>query len=337
MSISKIRIPMKKTAGQWFAVLLCTIGLSSCQLGLSGTTGKEPPKILETGIYTIALNHEGIVREYLLYVPKGFNGRKPAAVVMMLHGGGGTGRSAMRETGWADKADQAGFILIFPEASRRDQSEPANFRHNPQLWNDGSMRFNTHVDDVAYIDSVIDDLNSRLPIDPQRIYATGFSNGASMVYRLGQELPHRIAAIAPVAGALWNRNLQLDRPVPLLYMTGSEDTLNPLAGGVPQLATGGYKLGGRAKPPVQDQIKRWAAALQCASVPRTIYNKDGILGRVYPDCNEASTVVFYIISGAGHTWPGGNSILPERWAGKTTDKIKANDVIWDFFKAHPLP
>jgi polyhydroxybutyrate depolymerase len=328
---------VKKPAVKWFAVLLCAIGLSSCQLGESGPTSKEQLKILETGIHTIALHHDGLARKYLLYVPKGFNKRKPAAVVMMLHGGGGTGRAAMRETGWTEKADQAGFILIFPEASRRNQSEPANFRQNPQLWNDGSMRFNTHVDDVGYISSLIDDLDSRLSINPKRIYATGFSNGASMAYRLGQELPRRIAAIAPVAGALWNQNLELERPVPLLYMTGSEDTLNPLEGGMPQLAIGGQKLGGRAKPPVQDQIKRWAAALECGSMPRTIYDKDGIIGKVYPDCHGASTVVFYIISGAGHTWPGGNSILPERWVGKTTDKIKANDVIWDFFKAHPLP
>jgi len=328
---------IKKIAGRSFAVLLFAIGLSSCQLGSSGPTSKGPLKISETGIYTIALNHDGIEREYLLYVPKGFNGRKPAAVVMMLHGGGGTGRGAMRETGWTEKADQAGFILIFPEASRRDQSEPANFRQNPQLWNDGSMRFSTRVDDVGYIGSLIDDLNGRLSIDPRRIYVTGFSNGASMAYRLGQELSHWIAAIAPVAGALWNQNLKLERPVPLLYMTGSEDKLNPLEGGMPQLATGGQKLGGRAKPPVKDQIKRWAAALECRSASRTIYDKNGILGKVYPDCNGTSTVVFYIISGAGHTWPGGNSILPKRWVGKTTDKIKANDVIWDFFKAHPLP
>ena len=62
-------------------------------------------------------------------------------MVIMLHGGGGTGRAAATETGWAVKADQAGFLAVFPEALARDPAKPSSFAGNPQLWNDGSDRF----------------------------------------------------------------------------------------------------------------------------------------------------------------------------------------------------
>ncbi len=51
------------------------------------------------------------------------------------------------------------------------------------------------------------------------------------------------------------------------------------------------------------------------------------------DC--ASDVIFYTITGGGHTWPGGKP-LPEWLTGATTTEIDATRLMWEFFQEHPL-
>jgi len=216
-------------------------------------------------------------------------------------------------------------------------AKPANFRTNPQTWNDGSGRFQSDVDDVRFVRYLIDDLGTRFKIDHKRIYATGFSNGASMSFQLGVHLSEKIAAIAPVSGALWTNDPRPKRSISLFYLTGKQDPLNPMDGGIPRLAIGGRGLGGREKPPVKDHIQKWIKALNCKKEPRIIYDRDGVIGLRYSSCNQRTEVDYYTVDEMGHTWPGGMSILPEAWVGKLTDKIKANDLIWDFFQRHPMP
>jgi polyhydroxybutyrate depolymerase len=88
------------------------------------------------------------------------------------------------------------------------------------------------VDDVAFINSVIDDVSGQDAVDPGRVYATGISNGAFMAQRLGCDLADRIVAIAPVAGTLGaGVSCQPDQPVSVLEMHGTSDPLVPYAGG----------------------------------------------------------------------------------------------------------
>ena len=172
-------------------------------------------------------------------------------------------------------------------------------------------------------------------MDERRIYVTGFSNGASMTFRTGAELSERIAAVAPVAGALWLSDLDLTRPVPLLYMTGTADTLNPLEGGMPTLARGKRSLGGKEKPPVIDSVLAWARANGCAEEPNEAKEEDGVKTVVYGPGDGGAEVVFITIEGAGHTWPGGESLLPAWMVGEVTEKLDATDRIWAFFERHP--
>jgi len=84
----------------------------------------------------------------------------------------------------------------------------------------------------------------------------------------------------------------------------------------------------------KDEVRKWAAMNGCLSEPKTVHNQNGVKAIVYSACKEGSEVVFYTIEGMGHTWPGGKSLLPERMVGKTSDKINATNVIWEFFKRH---
>ncbi len=276
---------------------------------------------------------DGLTRRYLIHVPENLLGGEGAPLVVMFHGGGGTARAAATQSQWHHKAEREGFIAVFPEGTGRDPEAPGNFLRNPQIWYDGSGRFTASreraYDDVAFIDRLLDELSTSYPIDPTRIYATGFSNGASMTFRIGVELSGRFAAVAPVAGTFWLEAAQPERPVPLLYITGEEDTLNALDGGIPTTLTG--REMGKAKPPVIDSIERWAEMIGCPQEPVSIDAPEGVTAVRYGPCADGAEVRFYTVADCGHTWPGGRSLLPERVVGPRTDRLDATDLIWEFF------
>lgn len=290
------------------------------------------------GDYQFEINVDGLKRTYIVHVPIGYDVEKPLPVVIVLHGGGGTGEGTMEMTKMPAKADEAGFLAVFPDGTRPFPSEPAKFWTNPQTWNDDSGRGYSgkrNVDDVGFINAMIDDIATKFKVDQQRIYATGLSNGASMTFRLGVELSQRIAAIAPVAGAFWMENPQLSRPVPILYITGSDDPLNPIEGGPISVPWWGYS---DVKPPVQDTIMKWVNLIGCPDKPEVIYDNNGIKALAYKLCQGNAEVIYYTVEGLGHHWPGGKSepYLPEGIVGKTSNKLIANDVIWEFFQKHSV-
>jgi polyhydroxybutyrate depolymerase len=314
-------------------------------LTLSCTVNAQQPggnaKQLSPGDHSLTLRVGDLERRYLLHVPPNYDGQKPVPIVIMFHGGGGTGRGAMRETGWTDKADKEGFLAVFPEATPPDPTQPSRFRTNGQIWNDGSGRFHAgqkNVPDVVFINAMIDDLIARFNVDRRRIYATGFSNGASMTFRVGAELSARIAAIAPFAGALWIKQPNLERPISLYYITGDADPLNPFEGGAPKFATGGAsrEMASQAKPPVREHVTTWVRLLGCQAEPKQTLTSPGVTTEVYSGGRDASEVLLAIIKDHGHVWPGGKNQLPESWVGKASDKFRATDTIWEFFERHAL-
>lgn len=277
-------------------------------------------------------------REYVIHIPASCDKLKPTPLVIMLHGFGGTGLTAARETGWSAKAERESFIVAYPEATRPDKSSPPHFRRNPQAWNDGSGRFHAaaqNIDDVAFIDAMINSIEAGFAIDPNRIFVTGFSNGASMTFRVGAELSHRIAAIAPVAGTCWLEQPEPSHLVSLCYITGTADSLNPLDGGYPKLAFGGREQGGRPKPAVQVFIDQWVRALRLPEKPHREETLNGLQKRVYRHGSQQPEIVFITVAGHGHHWPGGERQLPEFLLGKSGSQLNATDIIWDFFKSHP--
>lgn len=297
--------------------------------------GEKALKTMAPGDYSFVIEIGGSERFYIVHVPLSYNGKTAIPVGIMLHGGGGTAKGMMAYTGWSQKADEEGFLAVYPEATRQDPSKPASWQ-NPPIWNDGSARYEAgekDVPDAAYMGAILDDLTGRFAIDPNRIYVAGMSNGGSMAFRIGVEFSDHVAAIAVVAGALWVEPILLN-PVSLCYITGTDDPLNPMEGGMPKMA--GTAVGGREKPPVEVNVIKWAKALGCSPEPKVIYDRDGVKGVSYAPCSKDSEAVLYTIEGMGHHWPGGIGVyLPEQYIGKKVDTVTANDIIWDFFAGHP--
>jgi len=289
------------------------------------------------GTHEFSIQQDGLLRRYVVHVPKSYNAKQPVPVVIMYHGGGSKASIAMRETRLPGKSERAGFLAVFPEGSAPDPRMRSSFKGNPQTWNDGSGRFHSgkqNIDDVRFTASMLDDLAERYTVDSRRIYVAGFSNGSSMAYRLGTELSHRIAAIAPIASSgLKLDEFKLTRSVPLLSIQGMSDPRNPLEGGVVNIF--GVP---QTRPPPRKSIERWAAACGCPSEPLTLRDEDGVKAIRYAPCQDNAEVIFYMVSGLGHQWAGGEpSSLPPELVGPYSDKINATDIIWDFFQRHSLP
>lgn len=264
----------------------------------------------------------GIRREWL-FSP----GNPRAPLVVFLTGTGGTAAWADHETGWSKLAARDGFALALPEALPPDPSAPTSFLSNPPRWNDGSPALfdSPEWNDVEFLSFVIDDAVSRFGANPQRVFVTGFSNGAGMTFRFAAECANRVAAIAPAAGHLWAHDPKPSRAVPTLYTIGSADLLLPLRGGDVRLPWTNRLV---RRPPIAETLERWAVAIGCSPVP--VLRNDGAI-RVdrYPGPVTFDAVT---VEGLGHHWPGGRAQLNPRLAGPPSDAVNATEMIWEFFK-----
>lgn len=245
---------------------------------------------------------------------------------MFLTGTGGTAEWADRETGWSKLAAREGFALAVPEALPPDPNAPPSFLKNPQRWNDSSEApFPTNpVDDVGFLDAVIDDAIARAKADPRRVFVTGFSNGAGMTFRFAAERATRVAGIAPVAGHCWVSDPKPARPVPTLYTVGTADLLTPYRGGETRVPWTNRLV---RRPPVAETVDRWARALGCSPVP-DVRRAGAVRVERYPGPVPFDTVT---VEGLGHHWPGGGALLNPRLAGPPSDAINATEMIWEFF------
>ena len=316
----------------FIVMVLCGITVAA-KLKIAAAAKDSPP-----GHQVLTMRTDGLNRQFLLHLPPAYDGSKPLPLVLMLHGMGGTAANSARETGWSTKADSETFIVAYPEATRPDPTQPPSLRKNPPAWNDGSGRFHAaerNIDDVAFIRALLDRLATDYRIDRRRVFVAGFSNGASMAFRVGAELSDRVAAIAPNAGACWMEELQPLRGISLCYITGTADTLNPLEGGFPKLTVGGGNRGGRPKAPVRASIEKWTKSLGCPDQPVSDETANGVQTRRYGPGRDGAEVMFITVEGLGHHWAGGVSQAPDFLVGKNTDKLTATDVVWDFFRQHP--
>ncbi|OGI44382.1 MAG: hypothetical protein A2150_06050 [Candidatus Muproteobacteria bacterium RBG_16_64_11] len=283
------------------------------------------------------LVHDGIERGYLLHVPASVDAARPLPLVVVLHGGGGTGARMVRLTsgGFNALADRDGFLVAYPDGLEKH-------------WNDGraGTRWRAHrdgVDDVGFLAALIDRLASEWPVDARRVYVTGASNGGMMAIRMGCELADRIAAIAPVIGAMPETlapHCAPSAPLAVLFMNGVRDPLVPWQGG--EIRFGRKNIGTVLS--VAESVRFWVTHNRCAVTPVVTDEpdrdpRDGTRVRreSYASCRDGSEVLLYAIEGGGHTWPGGYQYRPERVIGKGSRDLDGAEVIWNFFKRQAKP
>ena len=319
---------MKLLKGSFFLIMVITLTALGCR---SGGPEKRVSPILDSGRHQIT--YQGRVRAFHLHLPPFKQDAGPMPLLMVIHGGGGTGRGmekVLTLEGFNAFADAERIIVVYPDGIGRH-------------WNDGRdlQRYRAHrekVDDVGFITALIDHLAGALPVDRRRVYVTGMSNGGHMALRLACERTEKIAAIAVVTASLTERlgpRCSPSMPLSVLIMNGTEDPLVTWHGGPIQFMR--RTFGGVWS--TRDTVRYWVGHNGCVPTPDAVQewdenSQDGtrVKREVYNLCKEGVAVVLYTIQGGGHTWPSGYQYLPERLIGKTSMEISANSVIWDFLK-----
>jgi polyhydroxybutyrate depolymerase len=282
----------------------------------------------------IYLDVDGSKRRYVLYRPdEVIKSGRLAPLVIMLDGRGGTPWTAMKITSWNAKADRENFIVVYPEATRVNPKGALHFLTNPQMWNAGPGFSDTErpdVDDAAFLRLMLDDVPRKARVDETRIYMTGFSNGAAMTYQFALAHPEKMAAIAPVAGHLLLRGQTLDEPIPLMAFFGRLDPLSPYDGGEVELPWGIREV----RPAAVESIRSWAQLCGYNPDDGQLEEEPGMSRLRFGETGARNEIHFITVDDLGHVWPGGHRLLPEQLLGKTSDRISANDEIWDFFSRH---
>jgi len=297
----------------------------SAVLFSSQVRGETP---LISGDHTRTLKHDGRTRSYIVHIPPKYDSKQPTPLVLAFHGGGGNAQIMMRFYGLNDKADKGGFIVAYPNGTGRSE--------NILTWNGGNCcgyaQLN-NVDDVGFVRVVLDDLAKVVSVDSKRVFATGMSNGGILCYRLASELSDRIAAIAPVSGTMGTATCKPKRPVSVMHFHGTADEVVPFKGG-----KGSNRLTQQINfYSVEHSINAWVKANGCSEKPTVTdmpkkTDDMAVQRKTYGQGKDGTEVVLFIINGGGHAWPGrGRGVL-----GKTTKNISADDLMWEFFKRHPM-
>jgi len=254
---------------------------------------------------TLTVN--GLERTYLLHIPSGINAGQSVPLVFVFHGYSENATYIQQMSGFNDIADKGGFFVVYP--SGKDLS-----------WNAGGCcgsGMTENIDEAAFIRQIISDLGTVAKIDPKRTYATGFSNGALLSYRLACEMSDTFAAVAPVAGALITDPCQPGQSVSVIHFHGLNDPVVPYPGG------GTVDGTGQPFPPTEQSIAAWAQIDGCAESP-TVEQTAIFTHTAYTSCKNGTAVELYAVKGIGHIWPS-QYIVPD------------SQLIWDFFAAHPKP
>ena len=138
-----------------------------------------PTGSVEAGEHQLSLGDE---RDGLLYVPAGYAASRPAPLVLMLHGAGGSARGALRP--FRSLADEAGLVLVAPD-SRGVTWDAIRADYGP---------------DIAFIDGVLSSVFRRVAVNPDRLTIEGFSDGATYAIGVGLtngDLFKRVVAFSP--------------------------------------------------------------------------------------------------------------------------------------------
>lgn len=275
---------------------------------------------------------DGYDRKYFVYSPKGIDPSKKYPLIMVLHGGGGSAERIINFCGFNALADKEKFIVMYPDGYKKG-------------WHDGRIAPDVDankkdIDDVKFISTAIDQVQAGYPIDADRIFSTGISNGAMMSLHLAYKLSERLRGIAPVCGSIAENmagEFKPARPLAVLIINGTEDKLVRYEGGpvLSERADRGTVVSTDKMIQILMKMENMKGTVTREAIPDKDPS-DNCQAELFKYPSSATNPIELIrITGGGHTWPGGKQYLPKMIVGKVCRDFKAEVVIWDFFKNLP--
>ena len=255
-----------------------------------------------------SLVHDGINREYILYVPNSYDETSSTPILFNFHGFGGSANQFISRADMRAEAELNSFILVYPQGSCLD---------GVPHWNpcpiDGDNK--SSADDLGFFEAMVNEISSEYTLDMERIYAAGFSNGGMMAYGLANYKSDLIAAVASVSGSMLDCLETPSHPMPVLHLHGTSDGVLPYNGDA-------------SFNSVQNTLDYWTNFNNTVSTPTiNIDNTSGmtIEQYVYDQGDNSVSVEHYKYIGGEHTW------FNETYQGQNASKL-----VWDFMSRYDI-
>jgi polyhydroxybutyrate depolymerase len=289
---------------------------------------------------------DGIEREYRLHLPTDYDQNTPTSLVLVFHWYTGDAKTMEFASMQSTYSNRQNYIVVYPQSTSFESTEGTitswndlacsagsgpegptcteNFSADdwpfpPECGEPRDCVYCTCNDDLAFVGQLLDELEDTLCIDLDRVYATGVSNGAGFVHRLGCDMADRFAAIAPVGETLakgFNCAPGTSTPISIMHLYGDRDRLIP--------ADGSESTGGFSVVPVDDMIDAWASAESqgCddseTPYPTSMDGNTGLACEQRANCATGAEVV-------SCSWEG------DHHSSTQIGGVFGTKVIWEFF------
>ncbi len=312
----------------------------------------------DSALSTPAMNrfvsqHNGLEREYFVFLPSTYDGQARHPVALFMHGYGGTatGTEAEVTQGLNRYAEKFGYVMVYPQSTwfmagtqSAERWEVTSWNHvsdgfdsgpdgpicsvdaetfpcPPECGSCGNCGWSSCYDDIGFLRALVSQIVTDFSIDQREIFVSGFSNGAQMANRIACEASDLFAGVALVGGTL-ERGFQCtpQRRLPLLQINGGRDTVIPHDGSV---SASGYFYADRATV-----SEHWNEGESCAA-ERHVWESPTTKNREV-QCTVACGATDH--PSVNCLWPQGN----HRWPG-TADFIGSNGYCVSEVQAASMP
>jgi polyhydroxybutyrate depolymerase len=295
---------MKKTL-LCFTLLILVI--SSCKNDDGkGSDYNSDECYLNTNAQTLV--HDGMNREYILYVPNSYDGTSAVPLLFNFHGFGGSASEFINDADMRAEAEANSFILVYPQGS---------CLNGASHWNpcpiDGDNK--SSADDLGFVEALVNEVSSQYTIDLERIYAAGYSNGGMMAYGLANYKSNLIAAVASVSGSMLDCLGNTSHPIPVVHLHGTSDGVIPYDGSNDWNS-------------VQSTLDYWTSFNNTISTPTINVDTTGgmtIEHYVYGQGDNSVSVEHYKYIGGDHVW------FNEPYQGQN-----ASNLVWSFMSKYDI-
>ena len=258
---------------------------ATTESGTSAPISGESCSLYQTNIHRCNLIHDGINRYYFSYVPPNLDTTKSIPLLFALHGYGSYASRHLDYTNYMPLADENNFIVIYPQGATTSTLSTH--------WNIGGWTSKSTINDLNFIETIINLVKDKIQIDETRIYSSGMSNGGYMSYHLACNLSDKFAAVASVTGSMsfdTFNDCNPSHPTAVLQIHGLLDFVVPYNG----------NSGSKSIPDVVDY---WVNYNSCNLEPNRVINDNFIVFDTYENCLNNLNVKLIVHPEMGHDWP----------------------------------
>ena len=252
--------------------------------------------------------HNGVNREYVLYIPNSYDGTSSVPLMLNFHGFGGSASDYMQEADMRSLAEADTFILIYPQGSCLD-----GLSH----WNACPLGGDnkSDADDFGFVEAIINEISSQYNVDMERIYAAGYSNGGMMAYGLANYKSNLVAAVASVSGVMLECTGSTSHPMPVVHLHGTSDGVLPYNGSSDWNSA-------------QSTLDYWINFNNTITTPTVSIDNSGgmsIEHYVYDQGDSSVSVEHYKFIGGDHVW------FSATYQGQNTSEL-----VWNFVSRYDI-